>query len=70
MNTLHSLDRRRLLLGSGALAASAALSPLFPAWAQSAHARHHGGTGPYTGRNSSGVLSGEDIALTIGETRY
>lgn len=51
------LDRRRLLVGSGALA----LAPLFPAWAQSGHPTGHGGhsrgSGPMAGRNSGGTLS-------------
>ena len=55
-----SLDRRRLLAGSGAAAASLALGRLSPAWAQS-------GT---TGAGSGGVLSGDRIALTIGEAHF
>ncbi|ABD27364.1 Copper-resistance protein CopA [Novosphingobium aromaticivorans DSM 12444] len=64
------LDRRRLLVGSGALA----LAPLFPAWAQSGNLAGHGGhsrgSGPMAGRNSGGTLSGDTIALNIGEARY
>ncbi|MEP6870204.1 MAG: copper resistance system multicopper oxidase, partial [Novosphingobium sp.] len=49
-----------MLSGGGALAASLALSPLFPAWAQSGTA----------GLLSGPVLSGENIALTIGEHHF
>ncbi|MBA4353733.1 MAG: copper resistance system multicopper oxidase [Novosphingobium sp.] len=59
-------DRRRLLLGTGALA----MAPLFPAWAQSGHSGHAGGAGAMAGRNTGGTLSGETIALNIGEARY
>ena len=60
------LDRRRLLLGAGALG----LAPLFPAWAQSGHGGHGTGNGALAGHNSGGTLSGETIALSIGEARY
>lgn len=60
------LDRRRLLLGAGALA----MAPLFPAWAQSGHSGHSGGSGAMAGRNTGGTLSGETIPLSIGEARY
>lgn len=59
------LDRRRLLAGSGALAASLALAPLFPAWARSGTAGVVSG-----GATSGGVLSGRDIALTIAEGHF
>ena len=59
------LDRRRLLVGGGSLAATFALAPLFPAWARSgtAGATPGGGT-------AGGVLSGRDIALTIAEGHF
>jgi CopA family copper-resistance protein len=60
------LDRRRVLLGAGALG----LAPLFPAWAQSGHGGHHMGNGPLAEHNTGGTLSGETIALNIGEARY
>ena len=59
------LDRRRLLTGGGALAASLALSPYFPAWARS------GTPGMTTaGPASGGELSGNDIALTIAQGHF
>lgn len=64
------LDRRRMLLGAGVLG----LAPLFPAWAQSGHGGHGGGhrtgKGAMAGHNTGGTLSGETIALSIGEARY
>ena len=60
------IDRRRLLIGSGALA----LTPLFPAWAQSGHGGHSRGSGPMAGHNTGGRLSGDVIKLDIGEARY
>ncbi len=54
------LDRRHLLTGSGALAVSLAIAPLFPAWARS-------GT---SGAASGGILSGGNIALTIAEGHF
>ncbi len=60
------LNRRRLLLGGGALA----LAPLFPAWAQSGHGGHRITSGALAGRNTGGTLSGETIALNIGQARY
>ncbi|MFM6832127.1 MAG: copper resistance system multicopper oxidase [Novosphingobium sp.] len=60
------INRRRMLLGSGALA----MTPLFPAWAQSAHSGHSEHSGTMAGRNTGGTLSGETIALAIGEARY
>lgn len=60
------LDRRHMLLGSGALG----LAPLFPAWAQSGHGHHASRAGGLAGRNTGGTLSGESIALSIAEARY
>lgn len=60
------LNRRHLLLGGGAIA----LAPLFPAWAQSGHGGHRINSGALAGRNTGGTLSGETIALNIGEARY
>ena len=60
MDQTIALDRRRLLAAGGSLAASLALAPLFPAWARS-------GT---PGAASGGVLSGPEIALTIGEGHF
>lgn len=72
MDTQYTIDRRRLLAGGGALAATAALSPLFPAWAQSAGHGGHGrlSGGAAAGTNTGGVLSGDEIALTIAESTY
>ena len=64
-------NRRRLLMGQGALALSATLAPLFPAWARGAHGGHHGmATGPDATAGIGDALSGERIALTIGESRF
>jgi L-ascorbate oxidase len=65
------IDRRRLLLGSGALAANAALAPLLPAWAQSGHGGHGGSapSGPLAATTGT-TLAGEDIALAIGAARF
>lgn len=64
------LDRRRMLLGAGVLG----LAPLFPTWAQSGHgghrSGHRSGKGAMAGHNTGGTLSGESIALSIGEARY
>ncbi|MFY7836626.1 MAG: copper resistance system multicopper oxidase [Novosphingobium sp.] len=60
------LNRRRLLAGAGALAAT----PLFPAWAQSGHDGHSRQAGAMAGRNSGGTLSGENIALSIGAAKF
>lgn len=54
------LGRRRLLAGAGTLASSLAFSALFPAWARS-------GT---PGLASGPVLSGEEIALTVGAAPF
>lgn len=54
------LGRRRLLAGAGTLASSLAFSALFPAWARS-------GT---PGLTSGPVLSGEEIALTVGAAPF
>ncbi len=66
MDNALLLNRRRLLAGAGALAAT----PLFPAWAQSGHGGHSGHAGSMAGRNSGGTLSGENIALTIGAAKF
>ncbi|SMC97828.1 copper resistance system multicopper oxidase [Novosphingobium sp. B1] len=64
------LNRRRLLMGAGALATM----PVFPLWAQSGHMGGHGGhatkSGAPAGRNTGGVLSGESIALSIGAAKF
>ena len=60
MMAANLIDRRGLLAGSGSLAATLALAPLFPAWAQS-------GT---TGTTSADVLSGANIALSIAEGHF
>jgi L-ascorbate oxidase len=54
------LDRRHLLKSGGALAASLALMPAFPAWARSGTA----------GADTGGVLSGDAIALSIGMSDF
>lgn len=56
MSYLHSVSRRRLLKGTVATAGGLALDGLLPAWAQHVSP---GAQGPR-------VLSGENIALTIG----
>ncbi len=60
MDHLHSLNRRTLLTRGGALAATMAFAPLFPAWAQSGTA----------GLAAGPVLSGDTIQLTIGENHF
>ena len=52
-----SLDRRSLFRGAAALT----LAGAFPAWARSGTAGLH---------PAPGILSGEDIALTVGETHF
>lgn len=54
-------SRRNVLAGGAALGGWAALSPLFPAWAQTGSA----GTGP-----DMPTLSGEDIRLTVGHMPF
>jgi len=54
-------SRRNVLAGGAALGGWAALSPLFPAWAQSGSA----GSGP-----DMSTLSGEDIRLTVGHMPF
>lgn len=66
MDNMLILNRRRLLIGAGALAAT----PLVPAWAQSGHGGHSRDGGPLAGRNSGGTLSGENIALSIGAAKF
>ena len=62
MITDFALDRRRLLLGSGAGAAGLMLGGLLPAWAQSGTAGIGAGATP--------VLQGERIALEIAAHRF
>ncbi len=57
----HSLDRRSLLRGTGAILGGVALADLQPLWASPMS--HGAGSGP-------SVLSGEDIHLTIGHTPF
>ncbi|WP_066552116.1 copper resistance system multicopper oxidase [Croceicoccus bisphenolivorans] len=65
MTSPVSLDRRRFIASSGALAAAFGSSAFFPAWARS-------GTQGMTpaGNPVPGVLSGNDIALTIGDSHF
>ena len=60
MDHLPALDRRRLLAGGGAIAASLAASSLFPAWARS-------GT---PGLGGGPALSDERIDLTIADSHF
>ncbi|HKT76633.1 MAG TPA: multicopper oxidase domain-containing protein, partial [Sphingobium sp.] len=55
------LDRRSLIRGTAGLAGALALGRVFPAWAQSGSA----GLAP-----TPGVLSGEQIALTVAEGHF
>jgi L-ascorbate oxidase len=57
---MHRFDRRRFIASSGAVLASAASAGLLPAWARSGTA----------GIAAGEVLSGETIALTIGESHF
>lgn len=63
MTLQNSISRRRFIAGSGTFAAAFGSSALFPAWART-------GTHGMTASNMPGVLSGEDIALTIGDSRF
>ncbi len=56
-----SLSRRQILRGAAMAGGSLALSPLFPAWAESGTA----GLNP-----ANGTVSGTDIALSIGHTPF
>lgn len=63
------LPRRRFLAMGGALAGGVGLSGLFPAWARSGTpGLVHATTGGAP--SGSGVLSGDSIALTIGESHF
>lgn len=64
MTLFFPIDRRRLLAGSVALLTSAGASGLRPAWARS------GTSGHAAGRWAGEVLSGERIALTIGNSHF
>ena len=57
---MNRLNRRRFIASSGAVLASAASAGLFPAWARSGSA----------GIAAGEVLTGETIALTIGESHF
>lgn len=59
------VDRRRFIAGSGAMAAALGTSAFFPAWARSGT---HGMTP--AGNPVPGVLTGTDIALTVGEGHF
>ncbi|WP_340265353.1 copper resistance system multicopper oxidase [Sphingobium mellinum] len=61
MRISSSIDRRALIRGTAGIAGALALSRAFPAWAQSGTA----GIAPATG-----VLSGEQIALTVAEGHF
>ena len=60
MDTFTQIDRRRFMASSGAALAFAGAGGLFPAWARSGTA----------GVTQGEVLSGEHIALTIGESHF
>ncbi|MCJ2180927.1 copper resistance system multicopper oxidase [Novosphingobium album (ex Hu et al. 2023)] len=60
MINIASFDRRRFLAASGVLAASLGSSSLFPAWARNGSA----------GLATADVLSGETIALSIGNSHF
>ncbi|WP_407673450.1 multicopper oxidase domain-containing protein, partial [Novosphingobium clariflavum] len=65
-DSLHRslLQRRRFLALGGAVAGSLGMAGLFPAWARSGTPGIvHAGTG-------SGVLTGNSIALQIGESHF
>ena len=57
-------NRRGLIAGGGAVAAALALGPVVPAWAD------NGSVGMAHTGGSSAVLSGDHIALTIGEGHF
>ena len=59
-------NRRALLRGAAALSGGTAASMLFPSWARSQMAHeHHGTVDP-----GQGVLSGEEIKLSIGHSSF
>ncbi|WP_443478889.1 copper resistance system multicopper oxidase [Novosphingobium aerophilum] len=60
----HLLERRRFLSLGGAFAGSLGMAGLFPAWARS------GTAGIVHASNQPGVLSGDTIALQIGESHF
>ncbi len=63
---IDSLLNRRTMLRRAALTGGGlALAPLFPAWAQSGTVGHMAGMNP-----AQGTLSGEQIALTIGNAHF
>ena len=57
MTLVTTVDRRNLLRGAAYAGGGLALAPLFPAWATS---------GTHGTASSTDILSGEDIALSIG----
>ncbi len=61
MNLIAPVDRRNLLRGAAFASGGLMLAPLFPAWAASGT---HGIAG------TPGTLSGEDIALSIGHSKF
>lgn len=65
MTRITPLDRRRFIVSSGALAATLGSSALFPAWARNGT---HGMTP--AGNPLPGVLTGNNIALSIGEGHF
>lgn len=60
-STIAKVDRRDLIRGMGSLAGALVLGRAFPAWARSGTA----GLSP-----QPGTLSGESIALTVGESHF
>lgn len=63
---ISTIDRRALLSGALALSGGIAASNLLPGWARAqSHAHHRPAAAA-----SPGVLSGEEIALEIGETPF
>ncbi|MEH3100995.1 copper resistance system multicopper oxidase [Sphingomonas adhaesiva] len=63
-----AIDRRTLIRGAARLAGGAAVAGAFPAWAQSGSAGHRAGHD--AGRGIGATLSGEEIALTVAESRF
>ena len=61
MTLITTVDRRNLLRGAAYAGGGLALAPFFPAWAES---------GTHGTASSTDILSGEDIALSIGHSAF
>lgn len=64
MTPKTSIDRRNLLRGAALASGGIALAPLFPAWAKS------GSHGLHSLAGQPGVLSGDNIELSVGQSAF